>query len=109
MLRFLTVCNCGLGFKAIFPLNLTPLQPPKNFKFHKFFSHIESNIVASSNTNQTQFLPLLNVFLMQIFGFLLMRLKGKGKNMNKIRCFKMFGMLNDFGLSLWWMNKGRCT
>jgi len=63
MLRFLSVCNCGLGFKAIFPLNLTPLQPPKNFKFHKFFSHIESNIVASSNTNQTPILtPTIEPF-----------------------------------------------
>jgi len=28
--------------------------------------------------------------------------------MNKIGCFKMYGMLNFHGLNLWWMNKGRC-
>ncbi len=63
LLRFLSVCNCGLGFKAIFPLNLSPLQPPKNFKFHKFFFHIKSNNVASSNTNQTLILtPIIEPF-----------------------------------------------
>jgi hypothetical protein len=37
----------------------------------------------------------------------LKRLKGKGRIMNKIKCLRIFGMLNFNGLSLWWMNKGR--
>jgi hypothetical protein len=68
MLRFLSVCNFGLGFKALFPLNMALLQPPKNFKFHKFCIHIESNNVTSFNTNQTPILaptiePLSNANL----------------------------------------------
>jgi hypothetical protein len=35
---------------------MAPLQPPKDFKFHKFFFHIKSNNVTSSSTNQTPIL-----------------------------------------------------
>jgi hypothetical protein len=56
LLRFLSVYNSCLKFKVLFPLNMAPLQPLKDFKFHKFFFHIESNNVASSSTNQTPIL-----------------------------------------------------
>jgi hypothetical protein len=45
---------------------------------------------------------------MHIFRFLLKKLNGEKMIMNKIGCFKMFGMLNFHGLSLWWKNKGSC-
>jgi hypothetical protein len=37
----------------------------------------------------------------------MLRLKGK-EGVNKIRVFKMFGMLNYQGPNLWWMNKEEC-
>jgi len=56
LLRFLSVYNSRLKFKVFFPLNTTLLQPPKDFKFHKFFFHIMSSNLISSNTNQTPIL-----------------------------------------------------
>jgi hypothetical protein len=47
---------------------MVPLQPLKDFKFHKVFFHIESNNVTPSSTNQTPILapaiePLSNANL----------------------------------------------
>jgi hypothetical protein len=40
----------------------------------------------------------MSLLLRQIFGFMLKRMRGNERNVNKINCFKMFGVQNFHGL-----------
>jgi hypothetical protein len=104
----MVLCSC-YPFLLILFIEHGTFATSSNLKFHRFFSQTKSTNVTSSKSNWTpNLVPFLNFFLMQVFEFMLMKLRRKGRNMNKIGYIRIFGVLNFHGPNLWWMNKGGC-